>query len=277
MKAPSPRTALLGTGLGALWFLIVFLAVAWFAPLAPGSSATAAFVTSLLLLTAVGPLLYCAGALALPSYKGWVGVGIVAVGGVALDVVFSRLAASGDVTALGVGLASLGVLLAAALAGVIIARFAILDVDLLLVVFVLYIIIDAYSVFLGPTQAIIARGGAALNLLTVRFPLLTTSRIVPSIGATDFLVWAAGLQAAYRFRFPYTASFAALALGLAAGALISAVTGRPIPALPLMMIFYLVLNRRAFRWRQPALWALAAGLLALVVGVGVLTRWWLLR
>ncbi|MFN8482698.1 MAG: hypothetical protein U0768_06595 [Anaerolineae bacterium] len=277
MKAPTPRAAALGTAAGAAWFLVAFLAAAWLAPLTPLRMGMAALATSLWLLAAVGPLLYFAGALALPSYTDWAGVGIVAAAGVALDVVFSRVAASGDGAALAPALASLGLLLAAALVGVIIARFAILDVDLLLLVFVLYIIIDAYSVFLGPTQAIIARGGAALNLLTVRFPLLTTTRIVPSIGATDFLVWAAGLQAAYRFRFPYTASFAALALGLAASALISAVTSRPVPALPLMMVFYLILNRRAFRWRQPGLWALAAGLLALVVGVGVLTRWWLLR
>lgn len=297
MKAPTPRAALVGAAGGAAWFLVVFLAAAGVAPFAPLTSGPAAFVTSLALLAAVGPLLYYAGALAFPlprrpapgpdsdgqarepapTVAGWVGVGIVAVGGVALDVIFSRVAAIGDEGALPAGLASLGVLLAAVLVGVIIARFAILDVDLLLLVFVLYILIDAYSVFLGPTQAIIARGGAALNLLTVRFPLLTTSRIVPAIGATDFLVWAAGLQAAYRFRFPYRASFAALALGLAASALISAVSSRPVPALPLMMIFYLILNRRAFRWRQPGLWSLAAALLALVVGVGVLTRWWLLR
>ena len=277
MTARGPRAALLGTALGAVWFVAVFLALAWLAPLAPLPTAVAAFVTSLLLLVAVGPLLYYAGALDLPSPGAWLGVGIAAVAGVALDVAFSRAAAQGEGAALPAALASLGVLLAATLLGVIIARFAILDVDLLLLVFVLYIIIDAYSVFLGPTQAIIARGGPALNLLTVRFPLLTTSRIVPSIGATDFLVWAAGLQAAYRFRFPYLASFAALALGLAGSALISAATSRPVPALPLMMIFYLILNRRAFRWRQPGLWALAAGLLVLVVGVGVLTRWWLIR
>ena len=277
MTAPTPSKAVLGTAVGAVWFVVVFLALAWLAPSSPLPSAVAAFVTSLLLLAAVGPLLYFVGALALPSRAAWVGVGVVAVAGVALDVAFSRAAGQGEGGALPAALASLGVLLAATLIGVIIARFAILDVDLLLLVFVLYIIIDAYSVFLGPTQAIIARGGSALNLLTVRFPLLTTSRIVPSIGATDFLVWAAGLQAAYRFRFPYSASFAALALGLAVSALISAVASRPVPALPLMMLFYLILNRRAFRWRQPSLWALAAGLLVLVVGVGVLTRWWLLR
>ncbi len=277
MKAPSPTTALWGAALGAVWFVVVFLGLVWLAPLVPGLSAAAGFITSLLLLAAVGPLLYFAGALDLPSNAAWVGVGIVAVAGVALDVVFSRSAAAGQAQGVSSALASLGVLLAAVLLGVIIARFAILDVDLLLLVFVLYIVIDTYSVFLGPTQAIIARGGSALNLLTVRFPLLTTSRIVPSIGATDFLVWAAGLQAAFRFRFPYSASFAALALGLAASALISAVTNRPVPALPLMMIFYLILNRRAFNWRQPSLWALATGLLVVVVGVGVFTRWWLLR
>ncbi len=277
MTAPASRTALLGAALGGVWFVAVFLALAWLAPLAPLPSTAAGLVTSLLLLVAVGPLLYYVGALDLPSHAAWVGVGVVVVAGVALDVVFSRALASGQADALPPALASLGVLLAATLLGVIIARFAILDVDLLLLVFVLYIIIDTYSVFLGPTQAIIARGGSALNLLTVRFPLLTTLRIVPAIGATDFLVWAAGLQAAYRFRFPYPASFAALALGLAVSALISAVTNRPVPALPLMMIFYLILNRRAFRWRQPSLWALAAGLLVVVVGVGVLTRWWLLR
>lgn len=261
---PVPLEAARGVILGAGWFLSLFMLARWAAPLVPVAPSVGLVATTLLLIVAVLPLEYYAGALHLHGAGSWLALGSVALAALALNIYLTRADSP--------GVASLALLVGAILLGVIIARFALIDRDLLLLVAVLYIIIDIYSVFFGPSGAIVQRGGLLLQTLTVRFPVLGTERISPLVGGTDFLVWAAFAQAAYRFGFPYRRSHAALIAGLLGSALLSLVLARAIPALPLMMAAYLAVNVRAFNWRKRSLWLLGAALLAIVLTIGFFAR-----
>ena len=253
----------------ALWFLLVFWAARGLAPLLPGAGGLGVLGSSLLVVLAVGPLEYLIGRFDWPDARPWLLLVLIGVLGVVAD---AWLTTQGQPA-----LASLGLLLGVIPLGVLIGRYALVDRDFLLIVTVLYIIVDTYSVFFGPTQVIIQRGGPLLAVLTVRFPILGTERIASLVGAADFLVWAACLQAAYRFGFPYRLSFAALSLGLVGSAVVSVALQRSVPALPLMMLAYLLVNAGQFEWRKRSLWALAGGLLAFVLVIGVVLRTWLLR
>ncbi|MCW5852294.1 MAG: hypothetical protein KIT87_19630 [Anaerolineae bacterium] len=253
----------------ALWFLLVFWGVQWLAPRLPGPSVLSVLGSALLVILATGPLEYVVGQLDWPDLRRWTLLILVGLVGLAANV---WLTTRGQPA-----LASLGLLLGVIPAGVLIGRYALVDRDFLLIVAVLYIIVDVYSVFFGPTQVIIQRGGPLLSVLTVRFPILGTERVASLVGAADFLVWAACLQGAYRFGFPYRLSFAALSLGLVGSAVVSVALQRSVPALPLMMLAYLLVNAGQFEWRKRSLWALAGGLLAVVLVIGVVIRTWLLR
>jgi hypothetical protein len=264
-----PPSSILKFALAAVWFLVVFFLTRWAATSIPLSGDLAVLGTTVLLLIATAPLEYIAGKLDFRSLIGWVGLAIVGGVGLVANLLFTRAQLPGP--------ASLGLLLFAVAAGVLLGRFALLDRDLLLLVVVLYILVDVYSVFFGPTQVIIEQGGPLLSVLTMRFPILGTARVASLVGATDFLVWAACLQAAFRFGFPYRASFAALGLGLFASGVVSLTLDRAVPALPLMMLFFLGVNYRRFNWRNRQLWGMAAGLLVVVIGIGAAATWWLRR
>lgn len=263
-ERPQPLEAARGTILGAGWFLTVFILARWAAPALPVSPAVGLLATTVLLVIAILPIEYFGGALNFLTLGGWLTLGIVGGAALGLSVLLTNAQSPGT--------ASLALLVGAIVIGVLIGRFALIDRDLVLLIAVLYIIIDAYSVFFGPTQAILQRGGALVSTLTIRFPILGTERISSLVGATDFLVWAACAQAAYRFRFPYRRAHTALALGLLGSAIVSIALGRAVPALPLMMAAYIAVNARQFNWRKPSLWALGAVLLAIVLSIGFLAR-----
>lgn len=249
--------------------MLVFFVVSGLGPVIQVVPPFGILGTTLLLLLATGPFEYFSGRLDSDNLRHWMLVGLVAVASVTTNVILTLAGQP--------GLASLLLFVGATLLGILIGRFALLDRDLLLMITVLYIVVDIYSVFFGPTQAIIARGGNLLAFLTVRFPILGTPRIASLVGASDFLVWGACLQAAFRFGFRYQASFIAILAGLFGSALISIIFQRAVPALPLMMVGYLMVNAREFDWTKRSLWATAAAILAVVLVVGALGRWLLVR
>ncbi len=225
-------------------------------------------VSSLTSVLGTGGVMLVAGELGWEEMPAW---------GLAVGLVVAGLV---DLWSLRAGLpliSSLAVLLAAVLIGALVARYIFLDPDVLAVICALYIIVDIYSVYLGPTGAIVARGGPVLAALTVHFPIVGSGQVVPLIGITDFAVWTACLVAARRFGFDYRRSFLAMAGALALTSVMGVAMARPVPALPLMMAAYLVVNRRGFRFRQRELWATGLGALVIVLLVGILLRWLLTR
>ena len=174
-------------------------------------------------------------------------------------------------------LSSLALLMAALLVGALMDRFVFVETETLFLICALYIVVDVYSVYLGPTGAIVAEGGPLLQALTLQFPIVGTGDIRPLTGGTDYAVWMACMVAARRFGFHYDKSFCAIVASLIITSLIGIGLNQVVPALPLAMVAYIAVNRRRFDLRRRDLWLTAALSLALVLAAGVGLRWWLTR
>lgn len=226
-------------------------------------------VTAMASLVATGPLIYTFGRLGLESTTALVGLGMGLVIAFGIDLLAVRANQP--------FLVSVGVLAAALMVGALLDRLVFWEPELVLLLAVLYIVVDIYSVYFGPTGAIVQRGGPLLSALTVPFPIVGTGQILPMTGIMDYAIWTGCLHAARRFGFDYDASFGAMALGLLATALIGTVILQPVPALPLMMAGYVWVNRRHFNFQHKELWGMGAIALLVVLGVGAILRWLLLR
>jgi hypothetical protein len=167
--------------------------------------------------------------------------------------------------------------MAALLVGALVDRFVFLETEMVLLLCVLYIIVDLYSVYLGPTEAIVAEGGSLLQALSVRFPIVGTGAIHPLTGGVDYAVWMACMVAARRFGFDVGKSFWAITASLVVTSLIGIGVQAAVPALPLAMAAYITVNRHHFHLRRRDLWVGAVVALALVLATGVGLRWWLTR
>lgn len=194
-------------------------------------------------------------------------VGLVLAG--LLDVAFVRVGLP--------LLSSLALLTVALLIGVLVDRFVFLETEMLFLICALYVVVDIYSVYLGPTRAIVAEGGPLLQALTLQFPIVGTGAIHPLTGGTDYAVWTACLLAARRFGFDVYKSFWAIVASLIVTSLIGIGLHQVVPALPLAMVAYIAVNRRHFDIRRRDLWLSAALALALVLAAGVGLHWWLTR
>jgi|GEM_PF-3065962 len=226
-------------------------------------------MTSVASLIATGPLIYTFARLRLESMSALAGMGGALI--VALLI---------DLLAVQAGqpfLVSLAVLAAALLLGALLDRFVFWEPELVLLLALLYIVVDIFSVYFGPTGAIVQRGGPLLSILSVPFPIVGRGTILPLIGIMDFAVWTACLRAAHRFGFNYNASFGAMALGLLVTAFAGIVFLEPMPALPLMMAGFVLVNRRHLNFRQRELWGMGGIALIIVIGIGAALRWLLLR
>lgn len=260
----SPGTFLVAIG----YFLAVFGATWLVVDLPLDPQPWGLLVSSLAMVFATGAVVAAAGRLGWEQVPGW---------GLLVGVILAGLLDAWSIRA-GLPLpSSLAVLLGAIFIGVLLARYVFFEPEVLLLICTLYIIVDLYSVYLGPTGAIVERGGPMLATLTVHFPIVGTGRVLPLIGVTDFAVWSACLLAARRFSFDYGRSFLAIAGALLATSVIGTVAAQAVPALPLMMIAYLLVNRRHFQFRQRDLWVAGAGVLVVVLAVGALLRWLLTR
>lgn len=256
--------------LAVVVYFAVFGATWLLADLPVAVRPTGLLISTLASLLATGGLVFVAGQLPLDPER----VPTVAlVAGLGLALLF-------DVVSVRAGLpllSSLALLMAALLVAALMDRFVFLETEMLLLLCVLYIVVDVYSVYLGPTEAIVAEGGPLLRALTLQFPIVGTGAIRPLTGGTDYAVWTACMLAARRFGFHYDKSFWAIVASLIATSLIGIGLDQVVPALPLAMVAYIAVNRRHFDFHRRDLWLSAALALALVLAAGVGLRWWLTR
>ena len=136
--------------------------------------------------------------------------------------------------------ADLARLLAAACVGISLARY-ITSVGSVLIVVVAAIAADIFSVFAGPTEALVRTESPLLDLLILVFPTFG-SPLGFGLGLSDF-VFLALFAAAGRFldlRYPATllAVCAAAFLAVTAGFLLA----RPLPALPFIALAFVAAN-----------------------------------
>jgi hypothetical protein len=159
---------------------------------------------------------------------------------------------SGALASLALSLANLCRILAAASVGVALARY-VGSAGVALLIAAVATASDLFSVFAGPTRALVDEGSAVLDLLLLVFPTFG-SILGFGLGVSDF-VFVALFAAASHFlnlRYPATllcicfATFLAVTTGL--------LLERPLPALPFIALAFVLVNGDlilAFLTRRP--------------------------
>ncbi len=227
-----------GAGLAALSFLL---------PLADTSEPTrtsrvAAYV---LVLTFVASLLHGF----ILAARGYATSRLLALGAVAaaFGVLFALLASpeavengSGVLLSFALALANLFRILAAASVGISLARY-VGSVGVVMLIVAVAVVSDLFSVFAGPTRALVEEDSPVLDLLLLVFPTFG-SALGFGLGVSDFIFLAlfAAASRSLNLRYPATLLCTCFAtfLAVTAGLLLE----RPLPALPFIAIAFVLVN-----------------------------------
>ena len=136
--------------------------------------------------------------------------------------------------------ADLARILAAACVGVSLARY-ITSVGTALIIVVAAIGADIFSVFAGPTEALVRTDSPLLDFLLLVFPTFG-SPLGFGLGLSDFIFLALFAAAARSLNLRYAATL----LGVCAAAFLAVTAGlllaRPLPALPFIAIVFVLVN-----------------------------------
>jgi hypothetical protein len=103
-------------------------------------------------------------------------------------------------------------------------------------------LVDIWSVFAGPTRAVVERAPQALDYLVVHFPGLGIDGPAAGLGMSDFvflgLLSGGAATTGLRPRATLAAGLASFVLTF----LLALASGRPLPALPLLCLAFLAVN-----------------------------------
>ena len=136
--------------------------------------------------------------------------------------------------------ADLARILAAACVGISLARY-ITSVGTVLIVVIAAIAADIFSVFAGPTEALVRTDSPLLDFLLLVFPTFG-SPLGFGLGLSDFIFLALFAAAGRFLDLRYTATL----LGVCTAAFLAVTAGlllaRPLPALPFIAIAFLLVN-----------------------------------
>jgi hypothetical protein len=136
--------------------------------------------------------------------------------------------------------ADLARILAAACLGISLARY-ITSVGTVLIVVVVAIAADIFSVFAGPTEALVRTESPLLDFLVLIFPTFG-SPLGFGLGLSDFIFLALFAAAARTLDLRYSATLLAVCtaafLAVTAGLLLA----RPLPALPFIAMAFVIVN-----------------------------------
>jgi hypothetical protein len=105
---------------------------------------------------------------------------------------------------------------------------------------VLIIGVDAYSVFAGPTKAIITHHPGVLSAFTIRVP--GPGQRFAELGITDVFFLSLLAAAAHRFSLRVALTWTLMGLSLSGSYALAYWLDRPLPALPLLAIGFLLPN-----------------------------------
>jgi hypothetical protein len=137
-------------------------------------------------------------------------------------------------------IADLARILAAACVGISLARY-ITSVGTVLIVVVVAIAADIFSVFAGPTEALVRTESPLLDFLVLIFPTFG-SPLGFGLGLSDFIFLALFAAAARTLDLRYSATLLAVCtaafLAVTAGLLLA----RPLPALPFIAMAFVIVN-----------------------------------
>lgn len=147
---------------------------------------------------------------------------------------------SGFLLLLALSLANFFRVLAAATLGVSLARY-VDSVGVVLLIATVAIASDLFSVFAGPTQALVEEDSPALDILLLVFPTFGAA-LGFGLGVSDFIFLALFTAASHFLNLRYFATLVCVCSGaflaLSAGLLLE----RPLPALPFIAIAFVLAN-----------------------------------
>jgi hypothetical protein len=137
-------------------------------------------------------------------------------------------------------IADLARILAAACVGISLARY-VTSVGTALIIVVAAIVSDIFSVFAGPTRALVREDSPLLDFLLLVFPTFG-SPLGFGLGLSDFIFLALFVAAAFFLDLRYAATL----IGVCIAAFLAVTAGlllqRPLPALPFIAIAFVVVN-----------------------------------
>ncbi len=136
--------------------------------------------------------------------------------------------------------ATLTKLVAAACVGMALAALLQSAVEVVAIA-VLIAAVDAYSVAAGPTKVIVEHHGAVLNAFTLGFHPIGSAGVA-QIGASDFVFFALFATTAARLALRPRLTWLTMTASFGATSTLSYALDRPLPALPLLSLGFLVAN-----------------------------------
>jgi len=115
------------------------------------------------------------------------------------------------------------------------------SVGQVLLISLLIILVDFYSVFLGPTKKMVESGGPWLDYLTISMPVFGASG-ASRIGAADIIFFSIFTGCVLTYRLRRTTTTLAMTLSFMSTMVIGVRLDIGVPALPLLSIFFLLSN-----------------------------------
>lgn len=110
-----------------------------------------------------------------------------------------------------------------------------------LLISALIIIVDFYSVFLGPTKRMVESGGRWIEYFTINMPVFGEDA-VSRLGISDIIFFSLFLGCALTFRLRRTLSALAMTASFVATMVVGVLLDIGVPALPLLSIFFVLVN-----------------------------------
>lgn len=105
----------------------------------------------------------------------------------------------------------------------------------------LIILVDIYSVFMGPTRKIVESGSSWIDYLTIKLPVFGAPA-VSQIGISDIIFFSLFVGVTITYSLRRTTTALALTVSFIATMIIGVNRGVGVPALPLLSVFFLMAN-----------------------------------
>lgn len=115
------------------------------------------------------------------------------------------------------------------------------SISQVLLISFLIIIVDIWSVFLGPTKKMVESGGPWINYLTINLPVFGADA-ASRLGASDIIFYALFVGSTLIWRLRRITTALVLSLSFTATMVIGVTLDIGVPALPLLAIFFLLAN-----------------------------------
>jgi hypothetical protein len=115
------------------------------------------------------------------------------------------------------------------------------SISQVLLISILIIVVDIWSVFLGPTKKMVESGGPWIDYLTINLPVFGADA-ASRLGASDIIFFALFIGCTLIWRLRRVITALAMTLSFIATMIVGVTLDIGVPALPLLAIFFLLAN-----------------------------------